>query len=220
MKTLFHTLFFLSIIGFMAACSSAPEGEKVKTEDTKKIDEEVKETAAMLSVSVEKSTINWVGTKTGGQHEGTIGIKSGSLNVKGEEIVGGEFTIDMNSIAVTDLAEDQGKAKLEGHLKDGDFFEVEKFPEAKFVISKVTAEAGENGATHKIEGNLTMKGIEKGVTLPAMVKFENGAVMASTPQFTINRQEWGINYQNAVKEVVLNDEMGIKISLTANTTEG
>lgn len=212
MKNLFRILMMLGVVGFMASCSTAPEGEKVDAKDAK--DVKVEAEAKTLAVDVAASKVEWVGTKTGGQHNGEVMLKSGSLNVKGEEIVGGSFVLDMNSIVALDL---EGKAKgdLEGHLKTGDFFEVEKFPEAKFEITAVKAEAGEGGATHKIEGNLTLKDVTKSVTIPAIVKMENGAVSASTPQFTIDRQVWGINYKSTMKDVILNDQIGLKITLSA-----
>jgi len=213
MKNLFRILMMLSVVGFVASCSTAPEGEKVEAKDAK--DVKVEAEAKTLAVDAATSKVEWVGTKTGGQHNGDMMLKSGSLNVKGEEIVGGSFVLDMNSITALDLTEETGKAKLEGHLKTGDFFEVEKFPEAKFEITNVKAEAGEGGATHKIEGNLTLKEVTKSVTIPAIVKIENGAVSATTPQFTIDRQVWGINYKSTMKDVILNDQIGLKITLAA-----
>lgn len=212
MKNLFRIVLMLTVVGFLASCSQAPQGEKVEAGDTKEVKEAAE--AKTLAVDVTNSKVEWVGTKTAGQHNGIVNLKSGSLNVKGEEIVGGSFVLDMNTIAALDL-EGKSKEDLEGHLKTGDFFEVEKFPEAKFEITSVKAEAGEGGATHKIDGNLTLKGVAKGVTIPAIIKFDNGAVSATTPQFTIDRQVWGINYKSSMKDVVLNDEMGIKITLSA-----
>ncbi|MFP5431950.1 MAG: YceI family protein, partial [Alphaproteobacteria bacterium] len=56
-----------------------------------------------------------------------------------------------------------GVAKLDEHLLKADFFDVAKFPTAKFVSTSVKAEG--TGAT--ITGNLTIKGITKPVTLDA-----------------------------------------------------
>ena len=56
------------------------------------------------------------------------------------------------------------KAKLEGHLKSGDFFEVEEFPTASYEITKVTENTAGDYNT-LLEGNLTIKGITKPVTV-------------------------------------------------------
>ena len=52
-----------------------------------------------------------------------------------ELLVGGQISIDMNSIHTTDM-ETRLNKKLDNHLKDEDFFNVEKFPEATLKIRK------------------------------------------------------------------------------------
>src|SRR5258705_6824631 len=51
--------------------------------------------------------------------------------------------------------------KRDGHLRSADFFDVEKFPKLTFQSTKVTPQ----GDKLVIEGNLTMHGITKPVTL-------------------------------------------------------
>ena len=74
--------------------------------------------------------------------------------------------------------EGEKKTDLEGHLKNQDFFEVEKFPTGHFEIVKVEEMAIEN-ATHKITGNLTLKGITKSVEFPIKIKFTLNGVFVS-----------------------------------------
>jgi polyisoprenoid-binding protein YceI len=126
----------------------------------------------------------------------------------------------MNSIANSDLTAENGKEKLEGHLKTGDFFETEKYPTGKFEITSVSAASGVEDATHLIEGNLTMKGVTKSVKLPAHVAITDSKITAVTPAFTINRTEWGITFKSGiigtVKDKSINDEIGLVISLAAD----
>lgn len=213
MKNLTTGFLALSTAFFMVACSSTP-GEKVEAEAKQEV-KAAPITAKTLNVDTEASTISWVGTKPTGQHEGMMKIKDGQLMVEGETLVGGKFTLDMVSIAVTDL-EGEEKGKLEGHLKTGDFFEVEKYPTAMFEITAVKAVEGVENATHNITGNLTMKEQTKSVTLPAKVSYQDGVLTAETPDFKIDRTEWGIVYKSSkVGDMAINDEMGIKISLMA-----
>ena len=104
---------------------------------------------------------------TGGMALGALGVvgavsASSTLQVGSSATIGngltvtaGTFTADMTKIVCTDSGLPAEYAtKLIGHLAADDFFNVEKFPTAKFVISEVKAEAnGEN--THVISGNLT-----------------------------------------------------------------
>ena len=55
--------------------------------------------AQIQKVNTEKSTIHWLGKKIGGQHDGYINIKSGSIELKNNNLYAGEFNIDMNSIS-------------------------------------------------------------------------------------------------------------------------
>jgi polyisoprenoid-binding protein YceI len=199
MKNLIKSLMFLAVVGFLASCSQAPAGEEAKTGETKEVAKT--DEAKTLNVDLAASKMMWEGSKVSGKHNGTINLKSGSLQVKGNELVGGSFVIDMNSIAVTDL-KDKGKADLEGHLKTGDFFETEKFPEGKFEITGVKAQAGE-GTTHIISGNLSLKDKSLGIEIPANVKIENGTVTASAPQFTVDRTKFGITYTGMKDNLVI-----------------
>lgn len=142
-------------------------------------------------------------TKKVGKHNGIFGIKEGSLQVKDGQVQGGKVIIDVNSVKVLDLTgEDQ--QKLEGHLKDVDFFETAKYPEATFEItsvSKYDAAAGGakpmlDGVTHNITGNLTMKGVAKSVTFPAIVEIGADGNVGAKAVFNINRNDWNIVYNN------------------------
>jgi polyisoprenoid-binding protein YceI len=143
------------------------------------------------------SMVGWIGTKPSGKHTGTIKISEGTVNVKKGKIVSGNFTIDMNTIANTDM-EGKGKDGLEGHLKSPDFFDVAANPTAKFEITGVAPVMANQkilleGATHNITGNLTLKGVTKSVTFPAAVMMDDKTLGAKA-DFNIDRTMWNMNY--------------------------
>lgn len=212
MKYAIQSLAFLAMMSYLTSCSTAPAGEKVTTGEAQKVENVA--AAKELAVDVAASKVEWVGSKTGGQHNGDLKIKSGSVKIDGGKIVGGAFVLDMTSINVLDLT-DKYKTELEDHLKKADFFEADKHPEGKFEIVSVKEEAGKAGETHLITGNLTLKEKSFSVNIPAKVALSDAGVTASTEQFTINRQDWGINYKSTTKDVIINDQMGIKITLVA-----
>lgn len=223
MKYAIQSLAFFAMLGYLTSCSSAPAGEKVASGEAKKVENTTPAaTAKELAVDLAASKIEWLGTKTGGQHNGDLKLKSGSVKVDGGKIVGGAFVLDMTSISVLDL-KDKPKDDLEGHLKNADFFEADKHPEGKFeIVSVKEVAAGEKDKdgkvlthTHVITGNLTLKGNARSVDIPAKVALNDAGLTATTAQFTINRQDWGINYKSSMKDVVINDNMGIKITLSA-----
>ena len=211
-------ILFLALALFLVACGAAPEGEKVEAQDAVETAEPTA-AAATLKVDTESSTINWIGAKfTGDQHTGTINISKGALMTEGDQLVGGTFVIDMTSIKNTDLPEEK-QGDLVGHLTSGDFFEIEKFPQATFEIAEVAAVEGNPEQTHTITGNLTMKDVTKSITIPAVVSMEEGGVSATTPSFVIDRTQWGVMYGStatgALKDKAIKDEIALQINLMA-----
>ena len=90
-------------------------------------------------INIQKSTLEWIGKKIGGQHNGKIQLNSGEIKLANNKIESGSFYIDMNSITCTDLKDDGYNQKLVGHLKSDDFFGVDKYPTANFKITKSTS---------------------------------------------------------------------------------
>jgi polyisoprenoid-binding protein YceI len=147
----------------------------------------------------ENSKINWKGTKPGGEHYGYIDVVKGSMSMDGENISGGTFTIDMNSIVNEDLTNENFNERLVGHLKSEDFFHTEVHPNAYFSITSVTMEHAATDdftANHLVTGDLTIKGIKKEISFPAYIEVEDDGVSAKTGEIVLDRTEWNVNYQS------------------------
>lgn len=169
-------------------------------------------------VNVNNSTIAWEGFEgiklLASEHNGTINLSAGKLFVKDEKVVGGKFNIDMNSIIVLDIPADNSKnAKLTNHLKDPDFFDTPKFPEANFEIISIEAA---NTDSSIVNGNLTIKGISKNISFAALIVKDANTIKANA-KFYINRKDWGINYrsEDSLGDKMIRPEMGIAINLIA-----
>jgi polyisoprenoid-binding protein YceI len=202
----------------LTSCQTAPDADKAATAEQQ---EAASAQGASYSIDVAGSTIGWIGTKVGGQHNGTFNLAEGSLVVSEGNLAGGNFSIDMTSVTVLDL-QDDNKPKLEGHLKSADFFAVDSFPKASFEITDVkpfdaaTMTSKLEGATHLISGNLTMRGATKNVTFPAIVTIEGNQVMAQA-DFNIDRSEWGVNFKgpNNPADWVIAKEVNLKLDVKA-----
>ncbi|HIB48792.1 MAG TPA: YceI family protein [Flavobacteriaceae bacterium] len=135
-------------------------------------------------IDIKESQIEWKGKKILGSHTGTIQLKDGYLEMDGENLVGGMFTVDMSTITVTDL-EGENKGKLEGHLKSNEFFGVENHPTSVLVINSATKDRN----TYEVQANITIKGH----TEPVTFDLEMGASAAQT-SFKIDRTKFDIRY--------------------------
>jgi polyisoprenoid-binding protein YceI len=90
--------------------------------------------AQKVDVNTKDSSVKWSGKKIGGQHDGNIQLKSAYLELNKEQLVAGKIVVDMTTISNNDLKDEGSRQKLVGHLKSDDFFGVEKFPTATFVL--------------------------------------------------------------------------------------
>lgn len=139
-------------------------------------------------INTAKSEIEWVGKKVTGEHSGTIDFKDGVLKFKNNKLTGGSFTVNMNSIEVTDLKAGEGKEKLEGHLKAADFFGTDKHGTSTLVFTSVKPKSGN---VYTVTADLTIKGITKPVTFDLTVN-KNSA----TTSFKVDRTKYGIEYKS------------------------
>lgn len=217
----------------ISSCGSSPESDTAQTGEAQEktaMQAQTETESVVYPVQLEASQIDWVGSKkVGGRHTGFIKLKSGELYVKDNQIVGGRFVIDMNTITVTDIPADKpDNAKLTGHLKSADFFEVETYPEASFEITSITnwdptRERGKldpefsiADPTHEITGNLKMKDVTKSISFPAKVVMNDGSITANA-RFNINRYDWNVNFRKGetVEDKIINAEINIGIQLQA-----
>ena len=144
-----------------------------------------------VRVNTENSTVKWKGSKISSSHEGTVNILKGNLNIDHGTLVGGQFSIDMQSLATTDMSEEYNK-KLDGHLKNEDFFNVSEFPTASITITH--AVKGE-GNSYKVVADLTIKGITRPISFAADVNV-NGKNFLATAKIKIDRTKWNIKYNS------------------------
>jgi len=149
------------------------------------------------------SKVKWEAKKVTGQHNGSIAFSSGSIVGTGNKISGGTFVIDMKTIANEDITDAGMKAKLMGHLASDDFFSIEKFPESKMVIKKVTLVSGDE---FKFLADLTIKGITNPVEFNAKVTV-NGDKVNADGVITVNRTLFGIKYGSGSFFQGLGDKM-------------
>lgn len=213
------TLLSMLFLGIFLASCGGPDGTKVASEDAQDVQGTTVASAA-YTVDLAASSITWTGTKLGGAHTGNLSLSNGKIAVAEGKIVGGKFTIDMSSLTNTDLDAEQG-GNLVGHLKSADFFDVANFGTAEFQIASAQP-TDEEGITHQITGNLTLKGETRSITIPANVELSEDKLTATTPDFVIDRTEWGVVYGSSgsfadlAKDKVINDDVGLKLNLVAN----
>lgn len=200
------------------SCSDAPKADSAEVTEAQNVEQA---SGITYNANLSESKVEWIGTKPVGRHHGTFTLKDGNLVVSGDDLTGGSFIIDINSITPDDQ-DAEGNAKLQGHLKSGDFFNVEQYPEGTFEITNVTEgvqntdELVMKDATHTITGNLTLKGITKSITFPAKIYMEGDKITADA-NFNIDRTQWNIVYGNdeSLGDKFIRPEVNLQVHLVA-----
>ena len=160
-------------------------------------------------VKAKESTVTWKAYKVTGSHYGTVDLKEGALMFEGDKLTGGEFVVDMTTLVATDL-QGEYKGKLEGHLKNDDFFAVDKFATSKLVFTKVKA-TGKN--SYEVKGDLTIKGITKPVMLDVSVYGSKATATAKVDRTLYNIKYNSGNFFENLGDKVIYDEFDLVVDL-------
>jgi polyisoprenoid-binding protein YceI len=132
-------------------------------------------------------TVNHLGFST---MHGRFNSTKGTMSMDRDKGTGSvEVVIDVASV-------DTGMAKRDKHLRSPDFFNAAEFPEMTFKSTKVTFQ----GKGAKVDGNLTIKGVTKPVTLDVasincgVHPFSKKDVCGFDATTQIKRSDFGMNY--------------------------
>lgn len=118
-----------------------------------------------------------------------------------------EATIEVSSITT-------GVEERDTHLKSADFFDVAKYPQITFVSTHVTKSSA---TSYAVEGNLTMHGVTKPVTLAvtasAPFNHAGGIRRGIEATTTVNRKDFGLvwEYPGEGPGVVVGNDIKITI---------
>lgn len=133
----------------------------------------------------------------------------GSITSDGNDFSKAEVEVSIKSASI-----DTRDEKRDGHLRAEDFFDADNHPTITF--SGKSVEGNSHKGAFTLQGDLTIKGVSKPVTLEA--KFEG---LMSDPwgnekavfqiEGKIQRKEWGLNWNAALEAggVLVSDEVWI-----------
>lgn len=210
-----HITFLLVLAIILTGCFQKPVKTETKKEVTK-VQEKIVVPAAEIKdgiygVDLEKSTVEWSAAKiVGSAHQGEIAIKSGTFTVQNGKIAEGEIVVDMEKITETKNNESFLK-----HLASSDFFDVKRYPEARFDLASIEVD----GDSFKTSGDMKIKGITNQVTFSSVVKNEQEKFSASA-EFVIDRTLWDIQYGSGkffqeLGDKAIKDEIELKIKIVS-----
>ena len=181
-----------------------------------------KAAAALQTFKVEttESKLGWIGRKVAGEHNGDLKLTSGTILFDRNHLRGGSFVMDMTSITCNDLQGNSNK-NLVNHLKADDFFSVDKYPTANFIITNLAPKANAKvvATNYIITGNLTIKGITNEIVFPAAVWVKKG-VATATGTLKFDRTKFDIKFRSGnffenLGDKTIQDDIELKINVVA-----
>jgi polyisoprenoid-binding protein YceI len=217
-KTIFLAAMAAASVAF-TSCSDVPKGDQATISETQTVSST---TGQAFLIDTTESRVRFTGNGVGKNHPGTFRLSSGSVTLADNQITGGTFAININSLGIEEQGE-MFQSKLKPHLLSGDFFDAGKFGTAKFEITKIepyTANGTDSsivdGANFSISGNLTLKEDTKNITFPAKVDLDNNTLKAKA-NFNIDRTQWKMNYGNdkTLGDKFISETVNIELDLKA-----
>jgi polyisoprenoid-binding protein YceI len=138
----------------------------------------------VLVIGPDNSRIEWVGSKVTRAHEGRFTQFSGQVHLDPTAIERSRVavTIDVTSLQVQ-------PERLARHLRDPDFLDVARFPQARFESHTLTPRADEPHG-YRVEGELQLHGVTRRIAFPARI--ELGRRLRADAEFSIDRMDFDI----------------------------
>lgn len=161
--------------------------------------------AKVLEVSVPASSLGALGAKVTATHPITFHKFAGAVGTDGDQVSGVAFAADIASL-------ESDAPKLTAHLKNEDFLWADRFPHATFISTAIEPGA-QDGHTHTVTGNLTIRGKTVQVKFPATLTVAPSEVTAKT-EFVINRKDFDVVYPGRQDDLV-QDNVVLQISFVA-----
>lgn len=176
----------------------------------------------VFAVDVETSLVRWTGRNLLNHHHGTIKLAGGRIELLHGDLKAACFTIDMNSIVCEDLDDPDYNAMLIRHLRDDDFFAVDRFPAAEFVCERAEplSACTEGTPNYTLHGFMTLRGVTKPLSFPAVIAVADADHLAGQAQFEIDRTQFGSHYGSGrlfafLGRHVVNDHVHLHVKLHA-----
>ena len=213
----------LSLAVFMAACED-PAANKTKATTTNSTTANAATNSAAAAtnstapkmemkgtaykIASDNSKVEFVGSKVTGKHDGGFKAFTGTIDLVNKKPEESRVSVDIDATSI--YSDDE---KLTGHLKSADFFEVEKYPKATFVSTKIIPDAAKGAGSYTITGDFNLHGQTKAITFPAKITV-NDADVAVESEFSINRKDFGVVYAGKTDDLI-RDDVVIKLNLKA-----
>jgi polyisoprenoid-binding protein YceI len=149
---------------------------------------------------------------------GSFNEFEGTGHFDGDDPANSRFELTIQAASI-----DTRNADRDAHLRSNDFFDMDTYPQIRFVSTSVERVDDEN---YRVTGDLTIKGVTK----PVSVDFEfTGAAVDPFGNHriglegttTVNRKDWGLNWNAALEAggVLVSEKATLEFEVSAIRTD-
>lgn len=168
------------------------------------------------------SVVRWTGRNLFNHHSGTLKPAAGEFGFSENRLVRGRVVLDMNTIACEDLADPEISAILIRHLRDGDFFLVDRFPSAEVVVREAEAIRGSTVGTPnwEVRADVTLRGVTRPLKYPVLIAAASPTRLTVQAQVELDRTAFGSIYGSGrffrfLGKHAVNDQVHLHLKLHA-----
>jgi polyisoprenoid-binding protein YceI/rhodanese-related sulfurtransferase len=176
----------------------------------------------VYELDTDTSVVRWTGRNLFNHHQGTVKLAGGRIEVQTGALKAASFTLDMNCIVCEDLVDTAYNALLIRHLRDDDFFAVDRFPTAEFVCEHAEPLPSCTPGTpnYTLHGKMTLRGVTQPLSVPAVIAAADVDHLTGQAQFELDRTQFGSHYGSGklfafLGKHVVNDHIHLHIKLHA-----
>ncbi len=185
-----------------------------------------REVDGVYELDTDTSVVCWTGRNLFNHHQGTVKLAGGRIEVQNGALKAARFTLDMNRIVCEDLVDTAYNALLIRHLRDDDFFAVDRFPTAEFVCehAKPLLACTPGTPNYTLHGTMTLRGVTKPLSFPAVIAAADADHLTGQAQFEIDRTQFGSHYGSGrlfafLGKHVVNDHVHLHVKSHAKRAE-
>jgi polyisoprenoid-binding protein YceI len=176
--------------------------------------------SGQFEVDQNASLVEWMGRNLFNRHLGTVQLGPGQIVIKDGRLAGGHLTVDMTSLRCTDIPDPEINAHLIAHLKNDDFFSVDRYPRAELEIREVSyrSDVRLDEPNYQIKADFTLRGATNPIDFAALVARKSDGSFTAQALLDLDRTVWGANYGSAkffgrLGQHVVNDEFHLHLKV-------
>lgn len=153
-----------------------------------------------------------------GRHLMVTKVRGRFNDFAGEIVVGPTPEQSRVDVTIQAASIESGDEKRDGHLRSPDFLDVDDYPTIEFHSTKVEHE----GSKVSVDGDLTVKGVTRPVTLDATYDGSfgdpwGGQRIGFSAATEVNREDWGLTWNVALESggVLVSKKIRIELTVAA-----